>query len=105
LKWCGFFLFVYGGASYSANTLGLLVMHTVQNYPCTYKVEVLKADFQGSKSKSIFLNLKSESDGKIYYLTLAKKLFNYPEIKFGNKMILHGKQNIFGIYVESFEVK
>jgi len=44
-------------------------------------------------------------DGKVYYLTLAKKLFDYSRIITGDKMILKGQQNIFGVYFEDFEMK
>ena len=96
-------MFSYGGAEGPGNVLGLLVTK-FSNKAYMAQVEVLDAKNQGSKYKSIVLNLKSKADGKIYYLTLSKKMFDYPEIKSGNKMILEGKPNIFGAYVESFKV-
>ena len=99
----GILMFVYVGAWLSANSLGLLVK-LFPNEPCSIQVNVLNVENQGSKYKSIALDLKSQVDGKIYYLTLSKKIFDYPEIKSGDKMTLQGKQNIFGIYIESFKV-
>ncbi|WP_160277132.1 hypothetical protein [Methylotenera sp. N17] len=101
---CGFFGAIFFGALFSGNIMGLLVLHTLPTQPYLNHVLVDEMKYQGSKHKSILLTLHSEADGKTYYLTLAKKLFDYPRIEAGNKMILKGQQNVFGIYVEQFEM-
>ena len=103
-KWLGFILFIFSGAIFNGNMMGLLVLHTLPTQPYLNHVLVDEIKYQGSKSKSIFLTLHSEADGKTYYLTLANKLFDYPRIEAGNKMILKGQQNVFGVYVEQFEM-
>jgi hypothetical protein len=102
---CGFFGFVFFGALFSGNIMGLLVLHTVPTKLYLDHLLVDQMKYQGSKSKSIYLTLHSETDGKIYYLTLAKKIFDYPRIEAGDKIILKGQQNIFGVYIEDFEME
>lgn len=102
-KWLGSFLFILGGAYFNANIMGLLVLHTLPTQPYLNHVLVDQIKYQGSKHKSIYLTLHSETDGKTYYLTLAKKLFDYPRLEAGDKLVIKGEQNIFGIYIEEFE--
>ena len=103
-KWLGFCLFIFGGADSHANIMGLLVIYTLPTQPYLEEMRIDKVKFQGSKSKSIYLTLHSETSGKTYYLTLAEKLFIYPRFEAGDKMILKGQQNIFGVYVEKFDL-
>jgi hypothetical protein len=103
-RWLGFIGFIFSGAYFNANIMGLLVLHTVSPQAYFEHMHVEEIKYQGSKHKSILLTLHSEADGKTYYLTLAKKLFDYPRIEAGNKMILKGQQNVFGVYVEQFEM-
>ncbi len=102
---CGFLGFILLGAFMSANTMGLLVLHTIPTQPYLGHMLVKQMKYEGSKSKSIYLTLYSETNGKTYYLRLAKKLFDYPEIKAGDKMILKGEQNVFGVYVHQLKVE
>ena len=100
----GWSLFIFLSALLDANSLGSLV-RVFPNKFYSSQVEVLNAKNQGSKYKSVDLDLKSQADGEIYYLTLSKKIFDYPEIKSGDKMTLEGIQNIFGVYIEEFEME
>lgn len=104
-KWLGFALFIFTGALFNANIMGLLVLHTVPTQSYFEHMHVDQMKYEGSKSKSIFLTLQSKTDGKTYYLRLSKKLFDYPRIAAGDKMILKGQQNIFGVYIEDFEIE
>ena len=100
----GMAMFMVSCAFFNANTFGTLV----KMFPSEYYIasfEVKNAVSSGSKHKSLDLKLESNLDGKVYYLTLAKKLFDYPRIEAGNKMILKGQQNVFGVYVEEFEIE
>lgn len=83
--------------------MGLLVAYSLPTKPYLERVIVKDVKYQGSKYKSAYLSLHSEDDGKNYYLTLSKKLFNYPRINSGDKMILKGEKNVFGIYINSYE--
>ena len=102
ISFFGVLLFVYSGAWLSANSLGTLVK-IFPNEPYSAQMEVVNVKTQGSKYKSVNLDLKSNADGEIYYLTLSKQLFNYPKFNIGDKLILKGKQNWFGVYVEEFQ--
>lgn len=104
-NWLGILLFIVGGAHFNGNIMGLLVLYTLPTQQYLDHLIVDQVIYQGSRHKSIFLTLHSETDGKTYYLTLAKKLFDYPRVEAGNKMILKGQQNLFGVYVEQFEVE
>ena len=104
-KWLGFCLFIIGGADSHANIMGLLVLHTVSTLPYHEEMRVDEVKYQGSRAKSIHLILHSEANGKTYYLTLARKLFDYPRVESGDKLMLNGQQNVFGVYVEQFEWK
>ncbi|WP_148225265.1 hypothetical protein [Methylovorus sp. MP688] len=103
-KWLGFCYFIFSGALFNANVMGLLVLHTVPTQPYLEEMCIDKVKYQGKKSKSIYLTLHSEANGETYYLTLAEKLFIYPRFEAGDKMILKGQQNIFGVYVEKFDL-
>jgi hypothetical protein len=99
----GMAMFIGSSAFFNANTFGTLVkMFPSEYYIATFEVQ--EAVSFGSKHKSIDLKLETNLGGKVYYLTLAKKLFDYPKISTGDKMILKGQQNIFGVYVEDFEI-
>lgn len=104
-RWLGFIGFIFSGAYFNANIMGLLVLHTVPTQPYFQHMLVDQMKYEGSKSKSIFLTLQSKSDSKTYYLRLSKKLFDYPRIEAGDQIILKGQQNVFGVYVEEFEME
>lgn len=103
VKWLGFLLFIVSGALFNANIMSLLVLHTLPTQPFLSHVKVDQAKYQGSKSKSLYLTLHSQADGKTYYLTLAKKLFDYSKINVGDKMILKGQENFFGVHINNYE--
>ncbi len=101
----GMAMFMGSCAFFNANIMSLLVLHTLPTQPYLEHMLIDQVKYQGSRHKSIFLTLHSETDGETYYLTLAKKLFDYPRIEAGNKMILKGQHNVFGVYVEKFEIE
>jgi hypothetical protein len=98
----GLLLFTFCGAELSGTSLGTLVK-IFPNKPYSAQMEVVNAEAKGSKMRSVDLDLKSNTDGKVYYLTLSKSLFNYPKFNIGDKLILKGKQNWFGVYIEEFQ--
>jgi hypothetical protein len=98
----GILLFICSGAWLAANSLGPLVK-ILPNELYTSRMVIVNVEADGSRNKSANLDLKSIADGKIYYLTLSKRLFNYPKFNIGDKLILKGRQNWFGVYVEEFQ--
>lgn len=99
LSFLGALLFIFSGAWLVANSLGPLVK-IFPNEPYISQMVILNAEAQGSRHKSVNLDLKSSADEKVYYLTLSKRLFNYSKFHVGDKLILKGNQNWFGVYVE-----
>ncbi len=95
-------MFIYAAADLSCNSLGTLVK-IFPNQPYIEQMAVVNAKASGSKMKSVDLDLKSNADGRIYYLTLSKQLFNYPKFNVGEKLLLKGRKNFFGVYIESFQ--
>lgn len=98
----GFLMFVYASVDLSCNTFGTLVK-IFPNKPYSAQMEVVNAETKGSKMRSVDLDLKLNTDGKVYHLTLSKSLFSYPKFKVGDKLILKGKKNWFGVYIEEFQ--
>ncbi len=98
----GALLFICSGAWLIANSLGPLVK-IFPNEPYISQMVVVNAESHGSRNKSVNLDLKSSADGKIYYLTLSNQLFNYSIFNIGDNLILKGKQNWFGVYIEEFQ--
>jgi hypothetical protein len=48
--------------------------------------------------------LKSTDGSKELYLALSSRLFDYGSIRAGDEIVLGGKQNPFGVYVDSFRL-
>jgi hypothetical protein len=98
----GLIMFVCSAAALSANTFGSLVkMFPNQSYLARF--EVAAAVSSGAKYKMLDLDLKSNQDGRAYYLTLSKRLFADPKLQPGDILLLKGKQNFFGVYIEEVE--
>jgi hypothetical protein len=99
----GTIMFMYAGAKLSANSFGLLVW-MLPNSPYMGQFEVMAATSSGSKYKSLDLDLQAERDGREYHLTLSKRLFDLPQYQPGDRVVLRGKENLFGIYIESMRI-
>ncbi len=95
----GIVIFIFATAWPSAGTLGLLVV-TLPNTPYQNQMEIIGAQTRGSKNKANDLDLKTPSNGKVYYLTLSKRRFDCPQFEIGESLQLKGKQNWFGVYIE-----
>ncbi len=95
----GIVIFIFVEAWLSANTLGLLVV-TLPNTPYQNQMEIIGVQTTGSKYKANNLDLKTPSNGKVYYLTLSKQLLDCPQFEIGESLQLKGKQNWFGVYIE-----
>lgn len=95
-------MFIFAAAALNDNVFGSLVK-IFPNDPYIARFEVTATEFSGSRNKSVTLGLKAQSDGKLHYLTLSKRFFDYPRFQHGDILIIKGKQNIFGVYVESFK--
>jgi hypothetical protein len=68
----GMAMFMVSCAFFNANTFGTLVkMFPSKHHIASFSVQ--DAVSSGSKHKSLDLKLESNLDGKVYYLTLAKK--------------------------------
>jgi hypothetical protein len=99
----GFTMFTYAGADLSPNLFGALTrVFPSSEYEKT--VEIVNAELSGSKYKFVSLTLKDDEDGKVLYLVLAKRLFDYPRFKAGDTLRLHGMENFVGAYVTDFKI-
>lgn len=101
----GLFMFTYFSAVDSANTLGSLVM-VFPAEPYHSQFRVIGMEFSGTRKKrSVDLKLKSSQDGNIYYLTLSQNFFDDRKFQHGDTVVVDGKQNSIGVYVESIELQ
>lgn len=103
MAFSGFVMATFFSAWLSGNIFGSFVKLT----PGTeYEERLLIKDvaYQGVRYRTVTLLMERKGDSNLTYLTLAKRLFNYPEFKVGDSIMLHGKKNIFGVYVDSFAV-
>ncbi len=96
----GILLFSYAMATFNANLMGLLTKIS-PGVKFQEQVTIVKTSFY--KSHSVSLELKEEKTKKSLYLVLSSRLFYYPRFKNGDILILHGKKNIFGSYIMSYE--
>lgn len=102
------FLFCFAiHAYFSSDIFGYLVK-IPPNKPYEQTFQVISAKTQGSKYKypSLSLDLKPNGSDGFYNLVLAKARFNYSkdQIQVSDKVMLKGKQNIFGVLVESIRI-
>jgi hypothetical protein len=111
LTWKGFagsilflILVVASNALWNANIYGSLV-YALPGETFKGEFEVHEAEYRGSRRKSVHLDLKSLQDGKMYYLTLTKRRFNYPHFRKGEPVTLTGKRNSIGMLVDTLETR
>ncbi|NOT64483.1 MAG: hypothetical protein HOP06_00275 [Methylotenera sp.] len=102
------FLFCFAVHAYfSSDIFGYLVKISPSK-PYEQTFQVISAKSQGSKYKypSLSLYLKTEGNDGFYNLVLAKARFNYSkgQIQVADKVTLKGKQNFFGVLVESVQI-
>lgn len=99
----GLAVFTVSGAALSANCLGLLAKGLPgMPYQSAFRIE--EVDFSGTRNKSVSLALRDPEDGKPFYLVLSRRLFEYPEFKPGDVLILEGKKGALGVYVTDFKL-
>lgn len=95
----GIGMFVFATAWFNANLFGVLVkIFPNDSYSAIAEVKSIK--YGGSKSKSITLDLALKQSGEISSLTLSKRLFDYSTFQIGENILLKGKINFFGVYIE-----
>ena len=103
-----FFFGLVLSAYFSSDIFGYLVKVFPSN-PYEQTFQVISAVSQGSKYKypALSLDLKGENNDGFYNLVLAKTRFNYTkgQFKANDEILLRGKQNFFGVIVESIQVK
>lgn len=97
-------LYVY----FSSNIVSHLV-EILPNKSFEQSFQVVSAKTQGSKrrdTRSLNLDLRIEGRNNFYNLDLAKRRFNYSkgQIQATDTVTLKGKQNFFGVLVESVEI-
>jgi hypothetical protein len=90
----------YSTAELSANIWGSLAKLS-PGRPYSESHEVMAAKASGSKYSSVELQLRGQ-DRKIRFLTLSRKLFDYPKFQAGEVVLLYGKRTVFGVYVSEF---
>ena len=103
-----FFFALSLSAYFSSDIFGYLVKIFPNNsYQQTF--HVISAVSQGSKYKypALSLDLKAENNEGFYNLVLAKVRFNYTkgQFKATDEILLRGKQNFFGVVVDSIQIK
>ena len=103
-----FFFGLVLSAYFSSDIFGYLVKVFPSN-PYEQTFQVISAVSQGSKYKypALSLDLKAENNDGFYNLVLAKARFNYSkgQFKANDEILIRGKQNFFGIVVESIQIK
>ena len=105
----GIFIVVPIAAAFvSSDIIGYLVKILPSN-PYEQTFQVISTKTQGSKYKypALSLDLKAENNDGFYNLVLAKARFNYSkgQFKANDEILIRGKQNFFGIVVESIQIK
>lgn len=103
--WAGFIvgvaMFTYTAASLSGNTLGLIARF-LPSQPYNETVVLDSVGFNGFERRSALLSYTSQKDGKVRYLVLSKRLFDYPKFASGDVLELYGEEGLVGIYITSF---
>lgn len=92
----------YTAAWLSANIFGSLVK-VFPNTPYESSCEIIEAVSSGWRYKSVDIECKLNPYGEIRYLTLSSRLFDYPTLNSGDSLVLSGRKNFFGVYIESYE--
>lgn len=96
----GALLATYAIADGYGNVLGALVAIFPES-SCAIQSEVLTAIPSGSnRRRSVTINLLSWEDGQTYYLTLSRSMFDYPKLRPGDLLLIEGKKNYLGAYIE-----
>lgn len=105
LLWVGLGLAMFTAiaALWSANTIGVLArLLPGDGYSARFTVG--DVDRSGSRLRSVSLSLKPKDGSGEVRLTLSKRLFDLPEIRAGDELLVIGKQTAAGVYVEDFRV-
>jgi hypothetical protein len=98
----GLALFTYMGAWVSANSIGTLA-RAFPSVPYHEQVVIENVTYEGSKYKSVSLVVRNQKNCELRYLTLSKRLFEYPRFKSGDTLTLIGWETLLGSYVTEFE--
>jgi hypothetical protein len=105
LLWVGLGLAMFTAiaALWSANTFGVLArLLPGDDYSARFTVG--DVDRGGSRLRSISLSLAPKDGNGEVHLTLSKRLFDLPEIRAGDELLVSGKRTAAGVYVEGFRV-
>jgi hypothetical protein len=105
LLWVGLGLAMFTSiaALWSANTFGVLArLLPGDGYSARFSVG--DVDRSGSRLRSISLSLKPKDGNGEVHLTLSKRLFDLPEIRAGDELLVSGKKTAAGVYVDDFRV-
>lgn len=95
---------VFAAAEYSGNTFGSLVkLIPGETYSKVFVVKSVKP--YGSRSKAAELELRSATEDKTYTVTFSRRLFTYDKFHAGDEILLNGKQNLFGVYIDGFKLR
>jgi len=99
----GLAMFTVVGALWSANLFGALAK-VLPGSGYSARVVVTLVDLGGTRKKAVSLTLRPKEGMKELHLALSKRLFDVPDIRAGDELILGGKQGIAGIYIDSFRI-
>lgn len=95
----GFALFTIAGAALSANIFGPLAK-ILPGEAFAVQVSVEAADYSGSRRPSLGLDYRDPRTGTPRYVTLSKRLFDYPMLRPGDVIQLRGRSTLAGQYIE-----
>lgn len=105
LLWVGLGLAMFTAiaALWSANTFGVLAK-LLPGVGYSARFTVGDVDRSDSRLRSVSLSLTPKEGTGEVHLTLSKRLFDLPEIRVGDDLLVSGKQTVAGVYVEDFRV-
>lgn len=99
----GLAMFTGVAAVWSANLLGAAAK-VLPGSEYSARVVVTGVDLGGRRGRTVSLPLRPKESMQELELALSHRLFDVPEIRAGEELLLGGKRGIAGTYVDSFRV-
>jgi hypothetical protein len=99
LTFLGFAIFTVFAALWGGSVLGAVVRFT-PGAEYSAKVTVVGAWQPSHRSRTVYLTLRSLEGTGDSYLWLSERVSDYPVIRTGDRLLLEGKQNVVGVYIE-----
>lgn len=103
LALAGLAMFTAVAATWSANLFGVAAK-LLPGEPWSARVIVTGVDLGGSRARAVSLTLRPKENMEELHLALSRRLFDVPEIRAGDELVLDGKRGLAGTWVEAFRV-